>query len=105
MLAGMSRWSLLSSGGTGIRTLERVAPLAVFKTAAFVRSAIPPAPSVAAAGGLLWDVHPMLRSTSNCGCYVRDEEWLYPKAARVTSRPKPLGCQFLTQLRRKSPRG
>jgi hypothetical protein len=29
-------------GRTGIRTLERLAPLAVFKTAAFVRSAIPP---------------------------------------------------------------
>jgi hypothetical protein len=29
-------------GGKGIRTLEGLAPLAVFKTAAFVRSAIPP---------------------------------------------------------------
>ena len=31
-----------SGGGTGIRTLERVSPLTVFKTAAFDRSAIPP---------------------------------------------------------------
>src|SRR5881397_220560 len=31
------------SGRTGIRTLERVAPLTVFKTVAFVRSAILPA--------------------------------------------------------------
>ena len=32
----------VDGGGTGIRTLEGLAPLAVFKTAAFVRSAIPP---------------------------------------------------------------
>ena len=38
-----------SSGGTGIRTLEGLAPLTVFKTVAFVRSAIPPAASVSAA--------------------------------------------------------
>src|SRR5690554_5460383 len=30
-------------GGTGIRTLERLSPLPVFKTGAFNRSAIPPA--------------------------------------------------------------
>ena len=30
-------------GGKGIRTLEGLAPLTVFKTVAFVRSAIPPA--------------------------------------------------------------
>jgi hypothetical protein len=35
--------SLGASGRRGIRTPERVAPLAVFKTAAFVRSAILPA--------------------------------------------------------------
>src|SRR5262245_9566961 len=35
-----SQW--VASGGTGIRTLEGLAPLAVFKTAAFGRSAIPP---------------------------------------------------------------
>jgi hypothetical protein len=33
----------LSNGGRGIRTPERVTPLAVFKTAAFNHSAIPPA--------------------------------------------------------------
>ena len=32
----------LSNGGRGIRTPERVTPLAVFKTAAFNHSAIPP---------------------------------------------------------------
>jgi hypothetical protein len=31
-----------SGGGTEIRTQERVAPLPVFKTGAFNRSAIPP---------------------------------------------------------------
>tara|TARA_B100001564_G_scaffold350245_1_gene354430 strand:- start:386 stop:547 length:162 start_codon:yes stop_codon:yes gene_type:complete len=33
---------LLSGGETGIRTLEGVAPLLVFKTSAFNRSAISP---------------------------------------------------------------
>jgi hypothetical protein len=31
-----------ASGGTGIRTLEGLAPLTVFKTVTFVRSVIPP---------------------------------------------------------------
>jgi hypothetical protein len=34
----------VSNGGRGIRTPERVTPLAVFKTAAFNHSAIPPLP-------------------------------------------------------------
>ena len=34
--------NLLSGGETGIRTQERVAPLPVFKTGAFNRSAISP---------------------------------------------------------------
>src|SRR5437867_1734010 len=37
---------MAKSGGKGIRTLEGLAPLTVFKTVAFVRSAIPPAPSL-----------------------------------------------------------
>ena len=36
-----------SNGGRGIRTPERVTPLAVFKTAAFNHSAIPPATNLA----------------------------------------------------------
>ena len=36
---------LVSGGGRGIRTPERVTPLTVFKTAAFNHSAIPPPPS------------------------------------------------------------
>jgi hypothetical protein len=39
-------------GRSGIRTHERVAPLAVFKTAAFVRSATLPAQCLMGAGGL-----------------------------------------------------
>ena len=35
-------FDLISGGGRGIRTPERVTPLTVFKTAAFSRSAIPP---------------------------------------------------------------
>ena len=31
-----------NGGGTGIRTLERVTPLTIFKTVAFNRLAIPP---------------------------------------------------------------
>ena len=38
----------ISGGGTEIRTQERVAPLPVFKTGAFNRSAIPPLMSVLA---------------------------------------------------------
>ena len=34
---------IVSGGGTGIRTLEGLSPLPVFKTGAFNRSAIPPA--------------------------------------------------------------
>ncbi len=32
----------VEGGGTGIRTLEGLAPLTVFKTVTFVRSVIPP---------------------------------------------------------------
>ena len=41
-----------SGGGTGIRTQERVAPLPVFKTGAFNRSAISPLVSVYAINGI-----------------------------------------------------
>ena len=38
----MASFSCNSGGGSGIRTHDRVAPITVFKTVAFVHSAIPP---------------------------------------------------------------
>ena len=41
-LKNLNMWSIKNGGETGIRTQERVAPLPVFKTGAFNRSAISP---------------------------------------------------------------
>ena len=41
---------LKTGGGSGIRTHDRVAPITVFKTVAFVHSAIPPLRTDAAVG-------------------------------------------------------
>ena len=41
-LKNLNMWLIKNGGETGIRTQERVAPLPVFKTGAFNRSAISP---------------------------------------------------------------
>ena len=58
--SGLGLLYAYSGGGSGIRTHDRVAPITVFKTVAFVRSAIPPLsaePGMAAGGPVIYCNH------------------------------------------------